>query len=127
MARRLGAHTQSADKQRLVTLADGSLTSSLGYSICDVTLNNDEISMKLKNVTPHILPGLAFDVIGGFPSIRKYNLNTIVSYLFSESNLQVHNCTKCRQCLPKVFQQESSPSDGKPSRRSCWRSLVRVR
>jgi hypothetical protein len=24
----------------------------------------------------------------------------------------VHNCTNCRQCLPKVFQQESSPSNG---------------
>jgi hypothetical protein len=24
----------------------------------------------------------------------------------------VHNCTKCRQCLPKVFQQEGPPSDG---------------
>ncbi len=27
--------------------------------------------------------------------------------------MQVHNCTKCRQCLPKVFQQERAPSDGK--------------
>jgi hypothetical protein len=26
--------------------------------------------------------------------------------------LQVHNCTKCRQCLPKVFQQERAPSNG---------------
>ncbi len=24
----------------------------------------------------------------------------------------MHNCTKCRQCLPKVFQQERAPSDG---------------
>jgi hypothetical protein len=30
IARRIGPHTQSADKQRLVTLADGSLTSSAG-------------------------------------------------------------------------------------------------
>jgi hypothetical protein len=60
----------------------------------------------------HMLSGLAFDVILGFPCIRKYNLNTNFSYLFTESNLQVHNCTKCRQCLPEVFQQESSPSDG---------------
>jgi hypothetical protein len=29
--RQLGTHTQSADKQQLVTLADGSLTSSVGY------------------------------------------------------------------------------------------------
>ncbi len=56
--------------------------------------------------------GLTFDVILGFPCIRKYNLVNYFSYLFSESNLQVHNCTKCRQCLPKIFQQESSPSDG---------------
>jgi hypothetical protein len=79
---------------------------------CDVTLNHDETSMKLENVTLHILPGLALDVIIGFPSIKIYNLTTNFSYLFSESNLLVHNCTKCRQCLPKVFQQESSPSDG---------------
>jgi hypothetical protein len=95
--------------------------------MCDVTLTHDETSMKLENVTLHILPGLAFDVILGFPCIRKYNLITNFSYLFSESNLQVHNGTKCRQCLPKVFQKGSSPSDGKPNRRSCWRSLVRVR
>jgi hypothetical protein len=50
--------------------------------------------MKLENVTLHILPGLTFDVILGFPCIRKYNLVTYFSYLFSESNLQVHNCTK---------------------------------
>jgi hypothetical protein len=59
-----------------------------------------------------MLPGLAFDVKLGFPRIRKYNLITTLSYLFNESNLQVHNCTKCRQCLPKVFQQERAPSDG---------------
>ncbi len=127
IVRRLGTHTQSADKLRLVNLADGSLTSSVGYVICDVTLNHDETSMKLESVTFHILPGLAFDVIIGLPCIRKYNLITNFSYRFSESNLQVHNCTQCRQCLPKVFKPESSPSDGKPNRRSCWRSLVRVR
>jgi hypothetical protein len=103
IARRLGPHTQSADKQRLVTLAHGSLTSSVGYVVCDVTLINDATSIKLENVTLHILPGLAFDVILGFPCIRKHSLITTFSYLFSESNLQVHNCTKCRQCLPKVF------------------------
>ncbi len=112
IARRLGTHTQSADTKRLVTLADGCLTSRVGYVNCDVTLKHDETSMKLKNDTLHILPGLAFDVILGFPCIRKYNLITNFSYLFSESNLQVHNCTKCRQCLPKVFQQESSLLDG---------------
>jgi hypothetical protein len=80
--------------------------------MCDVTLTHDATSMKLENVTLHILPGLAFDVIIGFPCIGKHNLITTFSYLFSESNLQVHSCTKCRQCLPKVFQQERAPSDG---------------
>jgi hypothetical protein len=112
MARRLGPHTNSAENKRLVTLADGSLTSSVGYVCCDITLKHDENSMILKSITLHMLPGLAFDVVLGFPCIRKYNLVTTFSYLFSESNLQVHNCTMCRQCLPKVFQQESSPSDG---------------
>ncbi len=63
--------------------------------------------MKLRNITLHILPGLAFDVIIGFSCIRKYNLITNSSYLFSESNLQVHNCTKCRQCLPKVYSRRA--------------------
>ncbi len=112
IARRLGTSTQSAGRQRLVTLADGSITSSVGYVVCDVTLKHDEISMKLKDVKLHILPGLSFDVILGYPCIRKNNLVHIFSYLFSESNLQVHNCTKCRQCLPKVFQKERAPSMG---------------
>jgi hypothetical protein len=62
-------------------------------------LKQDNISMKLKDVKLHILPGLSFDVILGFPCIRKNNLVHIFSYLFSESNLQVHNCTKCRQSV----------------------------
>jgi hypothetical protein len=104
IARRFGTHTQSADRQRIVTLADdGSITSRVGYVMCDITLKHDETSMKLKDVTLHILPGLAFDVILGFPCIRQNNLVTKFFYLFSESTLQVHNCTKCRQCLPKVF------------------------
>jgi hypothetical protein len=114
IARRLGTHTQSVDTKRLVTLADGSLTSNVGYVNCDVTLTHDDTSMILKDVTLHILPGLAFDVILGFPCIRKYNLVTTFSYLFSESNLQVHNRTKCRQCLPKVFQQERTVGWGDP-------------
>ncbi len=28
--------------------------------------------------------------------------------LFCESDLHVHNCKSCRQCIPAVFQQESS-------------------
>ncbi len=72
--RRLGTHTQSVDTKRLVTLADGSLTSSVGYVNCDVTLKHDAHSMTLKNVTLHIFPSQAFDVTLGFPCIRKYNL-----------------------------------------------------
>ncbi len=71
IARRLGTKTQSADRQRLVTLADGSITSSVEYVMCDVTLKHDEISMELKDITLHILPSLSFDVILGFPCIRK--------------------------------------------------------
>ncbi len=46
------------------------------------------------------------------PLHKKMQPNYEFLLSFSERNLQVHNCTKCRQCLPKVFQQESSPSDG---------------
>ncbi len=42
--------------------------------MCDVALTHDETSMKLENAT-HILPGLAFDVILGFPCIRKKQPN----------------------------------------------------
>ncbi len=112
IARRLEIKTQSPDRQRLITLADGPITSSVGYLMCDVTLKHDEVSMELKDVTLHILPSLSFDVIIGSPCIRKNILVHIFSYFFSESNLQVHNCTKCLQCLPKVFQQEGLPSDG---------------
>jgi hypothetical protein len=98
--------------RRLVILADGSLTSSVGYVCCDVTLRHDGNSMILKSFTLHILSGLAFDIILGFPCIRKYNLTANYSSLFSESDLQVQSCTKCRQCLPKVFQQECTPPDG---------------
>ncbi len=114
IVRRLGTHTQSVDTKRLVTLADGSLTSSVGYVNWDVTLTHDETSMILENVTLHMLPGLAFDVILGFPSIRKYNLITTFSYFFSESNLQVHNCTMCRQCLPKSSSGSAHRRMGKP-------------
>ncbi len=102
IARQLGQHTKSAEEcMRLVALAeDGSLTSSVGYLCFDLTLRHDDNnSMILKNVVLHILPGLAFDVILGFPSIRKFNLTTYFSSLFTENNLQVYNCTKCRQCL----------------------------
>jgi hypothetical protein len=71
IARRFGTSTQSADRQRLITLADGSITSSVEYVMCDVMLKQDNISMKLKDVTLHILPGLSFDVIIVSPCIGK--------------------------------------------------------
>ena len=60
----------------------------------------------------HILPELAFDVILGFPTIRKYELLIHFAPFFTGKNLQVHNCMSCCQCLPKVFQQETSLSAG---------------
>jgi hypothetical protein len=54
----------------------------------------------------HILPELAFDVILGYPTIRRHNLLSLFYSLFCEADLQVHNCKSCRQCLPAVFQQE---------------------
>jgi hypothetical protein len=75
--------------------------------------------MTLKSIILHMLPGLAFDLILGFPCIRKYNIITNFSYLFSESNLQVYNYTKCRQCLLKGFQRERTLSDGETQSRSC--------
>ncbi len=71
LARRLGTKTQSADRQRLITLADRFIASSVGYVMCDVTLKHDETSMELKDVTLHIPPSLSFDVIIGSPCIRK--------------------------------------------------------
>ncbi len=41
IARRFGTKTQSTDRQRLITLADESITSSVGYVMCDVTLKHD--------------------------------------------------------------------------------------
>jgi hypothetical protein len=43
--------------------------------MCDVTLTHDATSMKLENVTLHILPGLAFDVIIGLPLYKKTQPN----------------------------------------------------
>ncbi len=72
IVRRLGTKSQSADRQRLITLADGFIaSSSVGYVMCDVTLKHDKISVELKDVKLHILPSLSFDVIVGFPCIRK--------------------------------------------------------
>jgi hypothetical protein len=56
-------------------------------------------------ITTHILPELAFDVILGYPTIRKYELLIHFSSLFTGKSLQLHNCKSCRQCLPAVHQQ----------------------
>ncbi len=66
----------------------------------------------LKSITIHILPELAFDEILGYPTIKRYNLLSAFYSLFCETDLQVHNCKSCRQCLPAVFQQESSLASG---------------
>jgi hypothetical protein len=96
-----------------VTLADGSLTSSLGSFGCNVMLKHERHrTLSFQNICFHILPNLAFDGIIGYPRIRKYSLIDRFPSLFSETCLQVHNCTKCRQCLPGFFQLECTPSDG---------------
>jgi hypothetical protein len=95
--------------------------------LCDVTLKHDENSMKLKDVTLHILPGLLFDVILGFPCIRKYNLVTYFSYLFSESNLRCTIALSVASACQMSSNRSAHLRMGKPSRRSCWRSLVWMR
>ncbi len=113
VGKQLGSITQRGKEHRQVTLADGSLTSSQGSLSCSVMLRHQSHgTFSLHSVCFHILTNLAFDVIIGYPYIRKYNLISKFLSLFSETYLQAHNYTKCRQCLPGFFQQESSPSDG---------------
>jgi hypothetical protein len=66
--------------------------------------------MILKSFTLHILPGLAFDVILGFPCIRKYNL-TVNYYYFSARAI-----CRCRVALSvaSVCQRSASRSA------HCW-------
>jgi hypothetical protein len=99
--------TPTADSERrVVTLADGSTVSTVGSYVCNLRLTCDTIAVSLKSITIHILPGLAFDVILGYPTIRRYNHLSLFYSLFCEADLQIHNCKSCRQCLPAVFQQE---------------------
>ncbi len=114
VAEQLGSISRTRDEEhRQVTLADGSLTSSQGSLSCSVMLRHKSHgTFSLYSACFHILTNLAFDVIIGYPYIRKYNLISKFPSLFSETCLQVHNCTKCRQCLPGFFQQERAPKDG---------------
>ncbi len=107
-AKQLSSNIREEDeKHRQVTLADGSLTSSVGSLSCNVMLRHTSHgTFSLCSIYFHILTNLAFDVIIGYPCIQKHSL--IMSRfpsLFSEACLQVHNCTKCRRCLPGFFQQ----------------------
>ncbi len=103
----------AANARRVVTLADGSTVSTVGSIVCNLRLTCNTIAVvSLKSVTMHILPELAFDVILGYPTIRKHELLIHFAPLYTGKNLQVHNCMSCCQCLPKVFQQETSLSAG---------------
>jgi hypothetical protein len=127
IARRLGTNPHSADKRRLVTLADGSIISSVGFVLCDVTLKHDETPMRLKDVTLHILPGLTFNVILEFPCIRKYNLVNNSPFFSARATCR---CTIALSVV-SVCQRSSNRSAhrrmGRLSRRSCWRFLVWMR
>ncbi len=102
----------AANARRVVTFADGSTVSTVGSIVCNLRLICNTIAVSLKSVTMHILPELAFDVILGYPTIRKHELLIHFAPLLTGKNLQVHNCMSCCQCLPKVFQQETSLSAG---------------
>jgi hypothetical protein len=80
--------------------------------VCNLRLICDTKAVSLKSITIHILPELASDVILGYPTIKRYNLLSVFYSLFCESDLQVHNCKSCRQCLPAVFQQEDPLASG---------------
>ncbi len=103
----------AANARRVVTLADGSTVSTVGSIVCNLRLTCDTKAIFLKSITMHILPELAFDVILGYPTIRKYELLlTHFSSLFTGKSWQLHNCKSCRQCLPAVHQQECTPAAG---------------
>jgi hypothetical protein len=102
----------AANARRVVTLADGSTVSTVGSIVCNLRLTCDTKAVFLKYITMHILPELAFDVILGYPTIRKYELLIHFSSLFTGKSLQLHNCKSCRQCLPAVHQQECTPAAG---------------
>jgi hypothetical protein len=86
-------------ERRVVTLADGSTDSTVGSIVCNLRLTScDTTVVFLKLITMHILPELAFDVILGYPTIRRFSLLSLFSSLFFEAGcLQIHNCKSCRQ------------------------------
>jgi hypothetical protein len=100
--RQLGSNIlEEDDEHRHVTLADGSLTSSFGILNCNVMLRHKSHgTFSLHSICFQILTNLAFDVIIGYPCIRRYSLMSRFPSPFSETCLQVHNCTKCCQSLP---------------------------
>ncbi len=78
--------TPAADSERrVVTLADGSTVSTVGSIVCNLRLTCDTIAVSLKSVTIHILPELAFDVVLGYPAIRRYKLLSLFYYLFCQA------------------------------------------
>ncbi len=101
----------AANAQRVVTLADGSTVSTVGSIVCNLRMTCDTKTVFLKSITMHVLPELAFDVILGYPTIKRYNLLFLFYSLLCEADLQIHNCKSCRQCLPAVFQQECTLAD----------------
>ncbi len=68
-ARQLGSNILEGDEEhRHVTLAEGSLTSSLGSLSCNVMLRHKSHgTFSLHGLRSHILTKLAFDVIIGYP------------------------------------------------------------
>jgi hypothetical protein len=98
-AKQLSSNIRDEDgKHRQVTLAGGFLTRSVGSLSCNVMLRHKSHgTFSLHRMYFHILTNLAFDEIIGYPCIRKHSLvMSRFPSLFSETCLQVHNCTKCR-------------------------------
>ncbi len=107
------SENEEDEERRQVTLADGSPTSSLGSFNCNIMLRHKSHgTFSLHSICFHILTNLAFNMITGYPCIWKYSLMSRFPSLLSETCLQVHNCTKYRQCLPERFQQDRAPKDG---------------
>jgi hypothetical protein len=78
-ARQLGSSIlEGGEGHRQVTLADGSLTSSLGSLSCNVMLRHKSHgTFGLHNICFHILRNLAFDVIIGYPCIVAHCIRTL--------------------------------------------------
>jgi hypothetical protein len=82
----------AAKERRVVTLADGPTVSTKGSMLCYLRLTGDKNKpVFLKSVRIHMLLELAFDVIQGLPTIRRYNLLFQFAPLFTGKSLQIHN------------------------------------